>query len=84
MTRRRYEAVRGPETSVVSERMEWLQGKTVKVTMTAYGEGEPGETYFTGVYLDIFPCGREYFFVFKEGEKRRLVRTVSVIEMVEQ
>jgi|WetSurMetagenome_2_1015567.scaffolds.fasta_scaffold612739_2 hypothetical protein len=69
--------------SKVGERLGWLTGRKVRVRL-AYGElGQLGSEEFIAVYMDTLPLGREYFFSFKSGGKNRLVRTTSVVEIIE-
>ena len=77
------EPMKTPTQSKVGERMEWLSGKRVTVRV-AYAEiGQVGSETFHGVYEDVVPLGREYFFVFNIAGRRRLVRTSSVVEIAE-
>lgn len=70
--------------SKVSERLEWLEGKTVCVRFAPDSAGAlTGET-FIATYVDTLPMGREYFFVFDTPEGKRLIRTSSVVELAER
>lgn len=69
--------------SRVGERVEFLQGKIVRVRV-AYAEiGQLGGELFDALFRDCIPLGREYFFVLEVSGKSRLVRTSAVIELSE-
>lgn len=73
------------EESRVSERLEWLEGCRVRVRFSYVKTGHLSEEVFEAEYVDTLPMGREYFFVFvvDGSDKNRLIRTSSVIEIVE-
>ena len=68
------EAVVTPDRSVASERLSWLQGHRVEVTVA-----DLVTPVFEAVYVDAYPLGRDSFFVFRQGDKRCLIRSTSVI-----
>lgn len=70
-------------SSKVSDRMAWLAGKAVKVKVKLEVDGEWTHETFLAQYLDCYPMGRGYFFVFLVDESRRLVATDQVIEILE-
>jgi hypothetical protein len=74
-----------PSTSVVSERLHWLQGLAVRVEVSKWSpaEFENDDEVFDAIYIDVLPAGQAYFFVFRVGAKRRLIRTGSVVSMTE-
>lgn len=69
--------------SKVGERLAWLQGSKVDVRLCYAEIGQLGGEIFTAVYEDTVPLGREYFFIFNVAGRHRLVRTTSVIEILE-
>lgn len=69
--------------SKVSERLAWLDGRHVSVRVTYAEIGQLGGEQFNAIYRDVVPLGREYFFVFEVAGRRRLIRTGSVVEIIE-
>ena len=68
-------------TSIVSERLRWMQDQSVTVRLTAWGANDCGETEFTAVYRDVYPLGAGYFFLFDQAGKLRLISTTAVAEI---
>jgi hypothetical protein len=75
-----------PEKNVqsrVGERVEFLQGKKVRLRV-AYAEiGQLGGETFDAIFRDCIPLGREYFFVLEVSNATRMIRTSAVIEICE-
>ena len=73
-------APRQPErsTSIVSERLRWLQDTSVTVRVTPWGVNDCGESEFTAIYRDVYPLGTSYFFLFDQAGKLRLISTTAV------
>lgn len=67
--------------SVVGERLSFLQGARVRVVVSPFGDDsrEP----FEGLYIDTVPAGKDYLTVFRVGDKRHLIKTSAIVEMVE-
>ena len=74
---------RKPEksNSVVSDRLRWLEKRSVRVKLTMYEAIEAEENSFVAIYEDVYPIGSGYFFLFNENGKQRLVSTTAVREI---
>jgi hypothetical protein len=66
----------------IADRLAWLQGKRVTVRVSYADSGQLSAEEFVGIYRDVVPMGREYFFVFEWNNTERLIRTSSVVEIV--
>jgi hypothetical protein len=70
--------------SKVAERLTWLVGKRVSVRVSYAESGQTAGEEFVGIYRDVLPLGREYFFVFEWNNTERIIRTTSVVELIVQ
>lgn len=72
-----------PTNSKIGKRLEFLTGKTVRLTCSAsdYGTLEP--VLIEGVFQDAVQCGMVVFLHLLCGGKARLVKTSAVVEMTE-
>jgi hypothetical protein len=67
--------------SVIAERLDWLEGKDVRIRVRSESGEEPEQ--IVAIYLDTLPVGRAYFFKLKVGGVIHLIQTEQVVEVRE-
>ena len=76
--------------SIASERLEFLIGKLVQVRVWWRAEAQvssPGGDLFDAILVDVFPIGRDYYYVFAsigDNPKRSIIKTAAVLEIAEK